>query len=189
VYLFFEKGGEFIFVTFFILNICPNFLAQRNVPALITALSAFMKLMFRRFLAFFMALVVLTASTGFGVVEHHCILRGKSLHLVALSKQKCGSCATTKESTTPDGQTIIKKRTCCEDQQRYENVEVASSVTQWVAKLLKATTDWVVETFVAVFKVVLEFFLPTSAGSSSVYSFTSLFHGRSMLSFVQSFLI
>ena len=145
--------------------------------------------MFRRFLAFFMALVVLTASTGFGVVEHHCILRGKSLHLAALSKQKCGSCATTKEATTPAGQTIIKKRTCCEDQQRYENVEVASSVTQWVAKLLKATADWAVETFVAVFKVVFEFFLPTSAGSSSVYSFTSFFHGRSLLSFVQSFLI
>ncbi len=146
-------------------------------------------MMFRRFLAFFMALVVLTASTGFGVVEHHCILRGKSLHLAAFDKKKCGSCVSTKESETPAGQTIIKKRTCCEDQQRYENVEVTSSVAQWVAKLLKTTADWAIETFVAVFKVVFEFFLPASVGSSSVYSFTSFFHGRSLLSFVQSFLI
>lgn len=146
-------------------------------------------MMFRRFLAFFMALVVLTASTGFGVVEHHCILRGKSLYLAAFDKKKCGSCVSIKESETPAGQTIIKKRTCCEDQQRYENVEVTSSVTQWVAKLLKTTADWAIETFVAVFKVVFEFFLPASVGSSSVYSFTSFFHGRSLLSFVQSFLI
>lgn len=182
------KGNGCNFVTFYFL-ISSNFLGRIGVRALTEVYLSFMKLMFRRFLAFFMALVVLTASTGFGVVEHHCILRGKSLHLAALSKEKCGSCATTKEPATPAGQTTIKKRTCCEDQQRYENVEVASSVTQWVAKLLKTTADWAVETIVAVFKVVFEFFLPTSAGSSSVYSFTSFFHGRSLLSFVQSFLI
>jgi len=135
-----------------------------------------------------MAVVVLTASTGFGVVEHHCLMRGKSLHLAALQKEGAKGCGENHSKTPISGKTSFQKQNCCADVQSYENVDVSSSLSHWVAKILKVATDAVIGALAAVFNSISAFVLPKS-DSTSLSSFTSLFHGRNLLSFVQSFLI
>lgn len=147
-----------------------------------------MKTFLRRALTLFMALVVLTASMGFGVVEHHCIMRGKSLHLVALHQEGTRGCQQDSAKIPFSDKASFQKQNCCDDQQSYENVDVSSSVTQLVAKFLQIVSDAVIGALTAVFKAIIALFVQ-SPDSSKVHSFSSFFHGRSLLSFVQSFLI
>ncbi|MFN8343562.1 MAG: hypothetical protein U0X91_01075 [Spirosomataceae bacterium] len=148
-----------------------------------------MKTILRNGFTVLMALIVLTASTGFGVIEHHCMMRGKSLHLAALQKEGEKGCQQDSQKIPDTDKTSFQKQDCCDDEQSYENVDVSSSVTQWMAKILKVVSDTVIGALVAVFKAVLALFATDPDSSSLLSSFTSLFHGRSMLSFVQSFLI
>ncbi len=147
-----------------------------------------MKTTLRKYFTLFMALVVLTASTGFGVIEHHCMMRGKSLHLAALKKEGTKACEQDTQKVPVSDKTSFQKQDCCDDEQSYENVDVSSSIMHWVAKFLQVISDAFVGAFIAVFKALSELLFPHS-DSSSVFSFSSLHHGRSLLSFVQSFLI
>ena len=147
-----------------------------------------MKTTLRNCFTIIMALLILTASTGFGVIEHHCMMRGKSLHLAALQKEGTKGCQQEHTKSPISDKTSFQKQDCCDDEQSYENVEVASSLTQWVAKFLQTVSDALVGAVIAVFKALSELF-SSNSDSTSVFSFTSLFHGRSLLSFVQSFLI
>jgi hypothetical protein len=147
-----------------------------------------MKKTIRSFFTVLMAFVVLTASTGFGVIEHHCMMRGKSLHLAALQKANAKGCGQEHSKLPISDKTSFQKQNCCQDQQSYENVDVSSSVTQWIAKIIKIVSDAVIGAFIAVFKAIVALFVPESS-SVSLSSFSSLLHGRSLLSFVQSFLI
>jgi hypothetical protein len=147
-----------------------------------------MKKTLRSYFIFLMAVVVLTANTGFGVIEHHCMMRGKSLHLAALQKEGAKGCQQDQTKHPISEKTSFQKQDCCDDQQSYENVEVASSIMQWVAKFLQVISDAFIGAFIAVFQALSELLFPHS-DSSSIFSFTSLHHGRSLLSFVQSFLI
>jgi len=148
-----------------------------------------MKTLLRKALTLFMAFVVLTASMGFGVVEHHCLMRGKSIQLAALQKEGVAACGQDSTKAPVSDQTSFQKQDCCDDQQSYENVDVSSSVTQWVAKFLQIISDAVIGALVAVFKSILAFFVASPESAASLSSFSSLFHGRTLLSFVQSFLI
>ncbi|WP_028668646.1 HYC_CC_PP family protein [Runella zeae] len=147
-----------------------------------------MKHTFRKYFTIFMALVLLTASTGFGVIEHHCMMRGKSLHLAAINQHPSDSCQHSSRKAAISAQAAIQKQDCCEEVRSYENVEVSSSLIQWIAKFLQVATDAVIGALVAVFQALAELLFP-SASSALSSSFSSIFHGRSLLVFVQSFLI
>lgn len=142
-----------------------------------------------------MALLVLLSSTGFAFIEHQCMMRGKSVQVV--SEKKSDSCETKvvssccakskalKESTG----VFFKKTDCCKENQKFEKLDVLSSLTQHLAKASKAISDdilWSVRSFSF---IQAEWILPSSERSGVIISFSSLFHGRSMLFFVQSFLI
>lgn len=148
-----------------------------------------MKTTLRNCFTIFMALLILTASTGFGVIEHHCMMRGKSLHLAALQKEGAKGCQQEHSKFPISDKTSFQKQDCCNDDQSYENIDVSSSLTQWVAKILKVVSDAFIDALVAVFKAIISLFSSSPDSSSSLSSFSSLFHGRSLLSFVQSFLI
>lgn len=148
-----------------------------------------MKTTLRNYFTVLMALLILTASTGFGVIEHHCMMRGKSLHLAALQKEGAKGCQQEHSKTPVSDKTSFQKQACCDDDQSYENVDVSSSLAQWVAKILKVVSDAVIGALVAVFKAIILLFSSGTDSSASLSSFSSLFHGRSLLSFVQSFLI
>lgn len=142
-----------------------------------------------------MALLVLLSSTGFAFIEHQCMMRGKSVQVV--SEKKSDSCETKvvssccakskalKESTG----VFFKKTDCCKENQKLEKLDVVSSLTQHLAKASKAISDdilWSVRSFSF---IQAEWILPSSEHSGIIISFSSLFHGRSMLFFVQAFLI
>ncbi|MEZ4904263.1 MAG: hypothetical protein R2822_22190 [Spirosomataceae bacterium] len=148
-----------------------------------------MNVMLRKYLSFLMAVVVLTASTGFGVVEHHCLMRGKSLHLAALQKEGAKGCQENHSKAPVSEKTSLQKQDCCADVQSYENVDISSSLSQWVAKIIKVATDAAIGAVIAAFQAISSFVFPEEDASSNLFSFSSLFHGRALLSFVQSFLI
>lgn len=135
-----------------------------------------------------MAFVVLTASTGFGFIEHSCMMRGKSLQLAAVSKA-CKGCPVSKKESTDSKTPVIKKTDCCKEDASFEKVDVVSSASQLVAKILKSMADAVVSAVRFTFILLAEWLLPLSGSSASAVSFSSLYHGRSMLSFVQTFRI
>lgn len=150
-----------------------------------------MKKAFQKYFTVFMSLVVLSTSTGFGVVEHHCMMRGKQIHLLLLEKDNCHGCEHEHESanTPVSDQTTIQKKSCCNDQQHYQHLDTSSSPIHFVAKFLKVLADSFVVALIDAFKIVLVWLADLDTSFTSTFSFSSLFHGRSMLSWVQVWLI
>lgn len=145
-----------------------------------------MKPFTHRLFALLMAAIVLVSSTGFGLVEHSCVVRGKSVHLGYNKDKPCKGCPTSQKQN-PANQTGVKKANCCKDEQKYENVDVSSSVTQMATKVVKSVADAVVGACVAIVREIVEAIVKKDS-DSSVVSFSSLHYGRSLLAFVQSFL-
>lgn len=142
-----------------------------------------------------MALLVLLSSTGFAFIEHQCMMRGKSVQLVSEKKSdSCeikvvSSCCAKSKALKESTGVFFKKKDCCKENQKFEKLDVLSSLTQHLAKASKAISDdilWSVRSFSF---IQAEWILPSSERSGVIISFSSLFHGRSMLFFVQSFLI
>lgn len=137
-----------------------------------------------------MACVVLLSSTGFGLVEHSCQMRGKKKTMVvAFSDVKPQSgCAADKQSSLPT-QTVIKKTVCCQDDQRYENVDISSSLSQLVAKLVKALAETVFAGAVTVFTWFVDWIFAEKSASVAVFSSPPSLSGRDILTLVHSLLI
>lgn len=142
-----------------------------------------------------MATLVLVSSTGFGLIEHRCMMRGMTMKFVSekkadsCEKKVVFSCCAKSKALKESGKTFFKKTDCCKDQQKFEKVDVVSSLAQLHAKALKMIADgdlWSVQSFVFLSQ---EWIYPPARSSSYPISFSSLFYGRSMLSFVQAFLI
>ena len=163
-------------------------------PAL--ALSSFradicpiMKRSLFQFVNLLMACVVLLSSTGFGLVEHSCQMRGKKKTMVvAFSEVKSPGCATGKQAM-PVQQTVIKKTECCQDDQRYENVDISSSLSQFVAKFVKVVTEAVITGFVAVLAWIIEVVFADKSAAVSPFSSPPSLSGRDILTLVQSLLL
>lgn len=147
-------------------------------------------------LTIFMAFLILLSSTGFGFIEHACMMRGKSVKFVSeeqasfsKTKKTISSCCAKSKALKESKGTFFKKTDCCKESQSLKKVNVVSSISQMLSKSLKAMADgilWSVKSFIF---LTAEWTFPSPFQSSSSISFSSLFHGRSMLSFVQSFLI
>ncbi|QRR02075.1 HYC_CC_PP family protein [Dyadobacter sandarakinus] len=149
-----------------------------------------MKNKLHRFLTVTMAVLVLLSSTGFAFVEHQCLVRGTSVQLVAQQKNKkegSSCCARAKAAREGKG-TFFKKTDCCKETQRFENLKVAS-FSQMLAKSFKALAHGTVWTSVSFLFLNAERILPPDRPAKPDQSFSSLFHGRSMLAHIQSFLI
>lgn len=136
-----------------------------------------------------MACVVLLSSTGFGLVEHSCQMRGKKKTIVvAFSDVKQQGCATDKQPM-PSQQTVVKKTECCQDNQRYENINVSSSLSQLVAKFVKTITETAIAGFAAVFSWLFELIFAEKTASVSAFPSPPALSGRDILTLVQSLLI
>ena len=136
-----------------------------------------------------MACVVLLSSTGFGLVEHSCQMRGKKKTMVvAFSDVKASGCATDRQPM-PVGQTVLKKTECCQDDQRYENVDISSSLSQLVAKFVKTVTETVAAGIMTVVAWLFDQFFAEKSTLVSVCSSPPALSGRDILTLVQSLLI
>ena len=142
-----------------------------------------------------MAFLILLSSMGFAVIEHQCMMRGKSVKFVSEKKtdssvkQVVSSCCAKSKLVKESKGTYFKKTDCCKENQKFEKVNVASSLSQLFAHALKVMWGgvlWSTRSFVF---LVSEWILPSSGHNSKVISFSSLFHGRTLRSFIQSFLI
>lgn len=136
-----------------------------------------------------MAVVVLISSTGFGLIEHSCQMRGKKITHVVLTQQACADCPPTHKTLASDKPTV-KKKDCCEDEKRYENVDVTSSLSQLVAKFFKAAVQAILAGVTTLAAALFNWFFSTSV---SVVEHSPnappAAYGRTLLVLVQSFLI
>ncbi|SKB99123.1 hypothetical protein SAMN05660293_03369 [Dyadobacter psychrophilus] len=142
-----------------------------------------------------MAFLVLMSSTGFAFIEHHCLVRGKSVQVVTdlkkdSSKDKEGSscCAKSKNSKEAKG-IFFKKTDCCKESQTFEKLQVTTSAIHELAKLLKT---WSSDQLFFVQQGFLSFIeqeIGANAPPASDISFSSRLHGKSMRYAIQSLLI
>jgi len=136
-----------------------------------------------------MACVVLLSSTGFGLVEHTCQMRGnKKTMVVAFSEVKSQGCSTDKQ-TTPLAQTVIKKTECCQDQQHFENVDISSSLSQFVAKIVKSITETVVAGVAVMITWLVGWIFSEESASVSTFTAPPALSGRDILTLVRSLLL
>lgn len=135
-----------------------------------------------------MAVVVLTTSTGFGLVEHSCLMRGQTTVSINqhIALKPCAGCP---EQKTTRAQQNLKKAKCCADRNAYQNVSFTASLVHLMAKSVKAMGDavisgcvWAVNSFVAAIMSLLQ-------STSTAISVAVPLSGRSLLAFVQSLLL
>ena len=149
-----------------------------------------------RYFAVFMAFLVLTSSTGFGLVEHSCMMRGKSVEVAALKKAETG-CKMCKPKTTSGVQIasslfVFEKKACCEESHKYQKLEVLCSSSSFSKILKSLPLGAALGEHMGSPLRVFPFFLSSLLLSSSNTTSPPLLpknHGRTMLSFVQCFLI
>lgn len=83
-----------------------------------------------RLICCWLALVVLLGSTGFGMVDHWCQMRGHSKALL-LSQKGCKTpCQADNNSPSPVvGIPVVKKMSCCKTSVSYEHLDISRFVT------------------------------------------------------------
>jgi hypothetical protein len=154
-----------------------------------------MKNKLHRSITILMAFLVLLSSTGFVLTERQCaMMGGKSMQLVGKSKEKScepkvvSSCCAKSAALKIAKGTFFKKTACCKESQKLEKLELASVDTHILAKLVKSAATGVTWTVTRFQFIRAEWVVPVPSDSPYI-SFSSRLHGRSMLAFIQSFLI
>ncbi|MFY7908367.1 MAG: HYC_CC_PP family protein [Emticicia sp.] len=132
-----------------------------------------------------MAVVVLLSSTGFGLVEHSCTVRGKQ---TSLRKSETACCNKTAKKENLPQKTTVKKAKCCTEEEKYENVDYSSSASQSVAKFVQNGLDWVKTTVISFIKAIVEDILNNISSKNQASSPPSS-TGRAILVQNQTFLI
>ncbi|WP_157830241.1 hypothetical protein [Siphonobacter sp. SORGH_AS_0500] len=136
----------------------------------------------------FMVLVVLTTSTGFGLVEHTCHIRHKKkVSLVSFDEKKSCPACLHKQHPKSSHQSL-KKQSCCQEETRYEHVSYTSSITKLAAKFVKMVVEFTAHVAYYLFQVLLNAFRSLLSSAYDAQAAIPL-SGRSLLVFVQSFLI
>ncbi len=135
----------------------------------------------------FMVFVVLTTSTGFGLVEHTCHIRHKKkVSLVSFDKKSCPACVQ-KQHPVSSHQSL-KKQSCCQEETRYEHVSYTSSITKLAAKFIKMVVEFTAHVTCYLFQLLVNAFRSLISSAFDAQAAIPL-SGRSLLVFVQSFLI
>lgn len=136
-----------------------------------------------------MACAVLLSSTGFGLVEHSCQMRGKKTTIVvAFSEVKSPKGCALGTHDEPSTQTVLKKTECCQNDQRYENVDISSSLSQHLAKFVKIVTETILTAVSVVLTWLAEQLIDRKASIADFPSPPSP-SGRDILTLVHSLLI
>ncbi|WP_421830005.1 hypothetical protein [Larkinella sp.] len=143
-----------------------------------------------------MTCIVLLSSTGFGLIEHTCRMRGKKVSLAMTQSASANrSCPVHRQkAVSPSDQSyqtpILQRTDCCQEEQRYENVDFSSSITQLVAKFVKSMADTVLAGVTALVTwLFTSLAVADTASTLAVFDSPPLQYGRGLLSFVQSFLL
>jgi hypothetical protein len=141
-----------------------------------------------RLFSLFMAAVVLTTSTGFGLIERSCLMRGQKTYSFT-KRELPQSCTKTDAKAPVSPQPTVKKDKCCDDRDVYKNVSFTELLAQKAAQGAKAVAnaavavvEWAASGLVAAVLSLVQ--------QSAETSLTAVpLAGRNLLVFVQSFLI
>lgn len=106
-----------------------------------------MKALFNRILAIFLMGVIFITTTGFGLLEHTCLMNKKKAAL--LIEQK-GCCTKKKTALTSTDGTVIKSAVCCESQVHTIDIDLAPAVEK-VANMLEKAFFAILESAVRLF--------------------------------------
>jgi hypothetical protein len=135
----------------------------------------------RSFFLILLSGLILFTSTGFGLIEHSCSMRGKKTYSF-VSKDMCKVCY--KKNKSSKGKTTIAKSKCC-DEKRVENQEnISKSIVNLTGKLLKSSAQLVANAFVWVFTTAFEAFVNITQAQKDEPN--SLF-GKNLLIFINTF--
>ncbi|MGF7219134.1 hypothetical protein GGR92_005316 [Spirosoma lacussanchae] len=78
-----------------------------------------------------LAILVLLSSTGFGMVEHWCQMRGHTKTLLAAQKECPKPCQADEPEAPVSGGPVLKKQPCCKTTLTYEHLDVSSFVADY----------------------------------------------------------
>ncbi|MCE7061609.1 hypothetical protein [Dyadobacter sp. CY343] len=152
-----------------------------------------MKSKLHRSITALMAFLILFSSTGFALVEHQCMMRGKSVQLLATKKadseKKVGSCCAKRKAQTESKGTFFKKAACCKESHTFEKLDIVTAASHSAAKVIKAWPADIVWFNTSYLFLRAQWILPSAPDFSELSSFSSRLHGKRMLIFIQSFLI
>lgn len=154
-----------------------------------------MKNKLHRSITLLMAFLVLLSSTGFVLTERQCVMMGgKTMQVVKKSSENSckpktvSACCAKSAALKMAKGTFFKKTACCKESQKLEKLNVASVDSQLHAKLLKSVAAAVTWSVTRYQFIRAEWVIQAQSISNDI-SFSSRLHGRSMLIFIQSFLI
>ncbi|GAB3643701.1 HYC_CC_PP family protein [Spirosoma arcticum] len=136
-----------------------------------------------------MVCVVLLSSTGFGLVEHSCQMRGKrTTMVVAFSDAKTQPGCSADGKPMPSEQ-IVRKTDCCQNESSYQNVDSQSSLSQLIAKFVKTVTEAVLAGVMVVIAYLAEWIFDQQSSALSVVDSPPSPSGRDILTLVRSLLL
>lgn len=95
-----------------------------------------MKTALSRFAHLFMAVAVLLSSTGFGLVEHSCQMRGNRVYSIHDAQPVCKLCRVGTEAGEP--MPSVKRAACCKVETHYSKVDTGSSLSHSEVKFNKS---------------------------------------------------
>lgn len=81
-----------------------------------------------RLICCWLAIMVLLGSTGFGMVEHWCQMRGHSKALLVSQKGCVNPCQADEQSPSETSGPVVKKMPCCKTTVSYEHLDVSRFV-------------------------------------------------------------
>jgi len=143
-------------------------------------------------IALFMAFLVLFGNIGIGMVEHHCMMKGKSVHLAGYNSfhhEKKG-CAMQQSATKIDyDKPAFHKKACCSDQVKYEKLEILTGSYLSLLKIIKASAGLIFpDSFINWVPFPITHLQEVFRKSAHPEEIPRAF-GRKLLVFVQTFLI
>lgn len=143
-----------------------------------------MKLRLTRIFCLLMAMQVLFMSTGFSMIEHYCKIKGKQTFIFS-SPPKC--CFNKTKHERKSGNTLLKRAKCCNEQTTILKINPNASHGYEIAQEFQAHHWIAIAPQVSVFSTWVS--EAVSFQVSHFYSPAPPLSGRSLLIFIQSFLI
>ena len=141
-----------------------------------------MKAIISKMFCYLLAGLVFISSTGFGLVEHSCLMSGKKKVVMSEGQSCCSAKQPTKAKalSCQSQQSSLEQDACCSEETQHAKVDVSTSLVQVMSDLLASLCVAVISIFSFLFNSLLEAFTVSHSPPRS---------GRALLIFLHTFLI
>lgn len=143
-----------------------------------------MKAIIHKMFCYLLAGLVFISSTGFGLVEHSCLMSGKKKIVMSEGPSCCSAKKSTKDRSCQSRQTSLEEDACCTEATQHARVDVSTSLVQVMSNLLVSLCVAVISLFSFLFNSLVE-----ALTASAQVSHSPPLSGRALLIFLHTFLI